>query len=216
MKRIAFIFLLSLVLLPMRAVAGNPIDEQEMVDFLAVLSSEQPGKAGQARVDSLIDSLRPDQKQLDAVLDWAAKYLLDDRSPIFNPQLYGYYFVMDRRGKQVLDFNFSDTLDNKSSLYTSALADTTVLFFYSADCDHCISLLKEWQQNHEAMPEPLRMGKVIAVCLNDDEALWRQSIRLLPEKWYPVRDLDGLIARRRYDLRILPHIVTITNHYISI
>lgn len=221
MKQRLLIYLCVLSLAARVVVAqAQTISEQEMVNFLAALPSMSIVE-GKTRVDSLIDKLRTDESQLDEALDWAAKYLLDNRSPIFNPQLYDSLFVLDRPGRRPLDFCFVDTLGHKSSLYVLLKRDTLstvfankaseengsiVLFFYSADCDHCTTLLRWWHEHPDGMPRELLHHHVLAVCLNDDEALWRKSLRLLPQSWLPVRDLDSLIARRRYDLRVLPHI----------
>lgn len=191
------------------ATAGNVPNEQEFVDFLAMLPSAPSTGEARKEVDSLTVAFGNDYAQLDIVLDWAAKYLLDDRSPIYNPQLYDSLFVMDMPGRRALDFSFADTTGRKGTLYTLEDSDTTTVFFYSADCDHCMSLLRQWHGSSAAIPESLRRKHVMAVCLNDDEPLWQQSVALLPAGWTPVRDLDGLIARRRYDLRQLPHVVKI-------
>lgn len=224
MRQRLLIILCALCLTANVAVAqAQTINEQEMVNFFAVLPA-MPLTESRVKVDSLVDGLRSNKQQLDEVLDWAAKYLLDSRSPICNLQLYDSLFVMDRLGCRPMDFNFVDTLGHKSSLYallkddilTAVFSDkasedsaSLVLFFYSADCDHCTTLLRWWHEHPEGLPCELRRGHVLAVCLNDDETLWHKSIRFLPKQWTPVRDLDGLIARRRYDLRQLPHTVII-------
>lgn len=221
MKQRLLIYLCVMSLAARVVVAhAQTMSEQEMVNFLAALPSMSIVE-GRTSVDSMIDKLQTDESQLDEALDWAAKYLLDNRSPIFNPQLYDSLFVLDRPGRRPLDFSFVDTLGHKSSLYTLLKRDTLstvfankaledndsiVLFFYSADCDHCTTLLRWWHEHPDGMPRELLHHHVLAVCLNDDEALWRKSLRLLPQSWLPVRDLDSLIARRRYDLRVLPHI----------
>lgn len=226
-----FIFLLFVALFlgapALKAEAAVPVSEQDFVDFLAMVLSDSSIERSRARVDSLVDSVSLDQREQDEVLDWAAKYLLDDRSPIYSPSAYDSLFVMDRVGRKAMDFNYVDTLGNRSSLYSSATVDTTVLFFYSADCDHCLALLSKWSRSSDLLPSILRCShdstpvdvhrcshdstsvKVLAICLNDDEDLWRKSISLLPAGWIPVRDSDGLIARRRYDLRRLPHLVAL-------
>lgn len=208
-KFLIIIMIGCLPLFTQKAAAGTPVDEQEFVDFLATLPTLSSVKAEREKVDSIVDVLKGYPTELDKVLDWAAKYLLDKRSPIYNPQLYDSIFVLDSPGRTPLDFNFKDTTGRKSTLYTSCKGDTTVIFFYSPDCDHCTSRLKEWQEKPSTMPEVLRSGHVLAVCLIDDDDLWRKSIVLLPKNWTPVMDLDGLIARRRYDLRELPHISTL-------
>lgn len=209
MKRLLVSILIMCMPLSVVWATANPIDEQEFVDFLATVATNPSTDGQRASVDSLINVVRSDGHSLDNVLDWAVKYLLDSRSPLYMPQLYDSLFVMDRVGRKAMDFDYADTLGNVHSLYSSNLADTTVLFFYAADCDHCVATLRKWSLEPSSMPEVLRTGRVLAVCLNDDNELWRSSLRLLPKNWTPVRDLDGLIARRRYDLRQLPHTVII-------
>lgn len=199
--------------------AAQTVSEQEFVDFLARLTYVPTMAGRQAKADSLTSRYWVQPQQLDTVLDYAAKYLLDRRSPLYAPVAYDSLFVMDRPGHRLPDFNFKDTLGRVSSLYALMQADTLcateaaeaplTLFFYSADCDHCLTLLRQWQQTPSAMPSRLNDGHVLAVCLNEDDNLWKASLSLLPKHWTPVRDQDNLLARRRYDLRQLPHVVGI-------
>lgn len=207
MKRIVLFLILTFVpYFSFVSLACKPMTEQEFVNFLASLTTVQSAKSGREKVDSVVRPLRKDLSKLDEVLDWAAKYLLDESSPMYSPRLYDSLFIMGKYGRKPLDFRFRDDSGSETTLYKAYPNGGVTLFFYAADCDHCMSLLRQWKDKSHLMSEELRGDSVLAVCVGGDDRLWHESIMLMPHNWRAVRDLDELIVRRRYDLRVLPYI----------
>ena len=108
-------------------------------------------------------------------------------------------------GVKAPDFSLTDQNDNPFifSKYKSQ-ANKILLFFWSADCSHCIeeiSKLYLWYLETEISKRP----EIIAISLDESEAgvnLWKKKIKTLPA-WKHLRAKEGVNSKIANDYYIL-------------
>ena len=203
--------------------------EQNFVNFLSVMP-HAPVEAVDTAFAGLLRRAAVDEGATAVVYDLAEQYLSEWQSPMHNDDffisflkaaiaepavaaLYGdrsrYLLEVvqkNRPGSIAADFGFVQADGSEHTLH-KWLKQPTLLVLYSADCDHCRATIGQLRQ-HAALAAAVEQGKmsVLAVCIDDDMALWRSQSGSMPKQWTVGFDGGKIMDAESYELSDLPAI----------
>ena len=203
--------------------------EQNFVNFLSVMP-HAPVEAVDTAFAGLLRCAAVDEGATAVVYDLAEQYLSEWQSPMHNDDffisflkaaiaepavcaLYGdrsrYLLEVaqkNRPGNIATDFAFVQADGSEHTLH-QWLKRPTLLVLYSADCDHCRKVIEQLKQ-HAALAAAVEQGtvNVLAVCIDDDMALWRSQLATMPKQWTVGFDGGKIMDNESYELSDLPAI----------
>lgn len=204
--------------------------EKALPDYLAYLSV-LPAKAVKPSVDGLLDRASVQPALFDMVTELLDKYLYDPNSPMRNEDSYipvlQYLIASEkvdslekirprhrlalamknRPGAPAADFAYT-LADGRGGRLSGIKSPYTLIFFYNPECHGCeeIRTALETAQPVSDLIEEGRL-KILALYVDEDEALWRRHLDEIPAAWISARDAKGVIRESElYDMRAIPTI----------
>lgn len=206
---------------------SRPFMEQQVVNFLSLLPHAAPDAAACA-FDSLYARASAAPCALTLTDDLLRIYLDGEGSPVRSEAGYAMALRAHLRylcaqgfdittvssrlrevtgnavGTQAPDFAFR-TADGALQRLHGLQAPRLLLFFFSADCDHCRQQLEALRAS-EPLGRAVSEGalQVLAVCLNDEAELQREARDMLPPSWMAAFPLPRFFENPGYSFRHLP------------
>ena len=203
--------------------------EQNFVNFLSVIP-HAPAEAVDSAFANLLRHAGTNEGAIAVVYELAEQYLNEWQSPMYNqdffisflsaattePSLSALYgdrsrYLLEvaqknRPGNIATDFAFVQADGSEHTLH-QWLKRPTLLVLYSADCDHCRKVIEQLKQ-HAALAAAVEQGtvNVLAVCIDDDMALWRSQLATMPKQWTVGFDGGKIMDNESYELSDLPAI----------
>ena len=206
---------------------SRPFMEQQVVNFLSLLPHAAPDAAACA-FDSLYARASAAPCALTLTDDLLRVYLDGEGSPVRSEAGYAMALRAHLRylraqgldtttvasrlhevtgnavGTQAPDFAFR-AADGALQRLHGLQAPRLLLFFFSADCDHCRQQLEALRAS-EPLGRAVSEGalQVLAVCLNDEAELLREARDMLPPSWMAAFPLPRFFENPGYSFRHLP------------
>ncbi|MDF2515189.1 MAG: hypothetical protein K0R59_485 [Sphingobacterium sp.] len=205
--------------------------EQQLADFLGLLSKTPDSATRDKAVDLMLDKAKSNRTSFDHFVKLYERYLYDGNSPMRNDILYEsvlrymiktdllsdlekeayrpvYKLVLRNKvGQPAEDFSYELANGSKQKL-SEVKAKFTLLIFYDPDCSHCketILQLRDTPQLVQAFSE-LQL-QIVAIDPWGDRSKWKNYMSEMSEKWINGFDSDSkILSFNLYDLKASPTI----------
>ncbi|MFU1858184.1 DUF5106 domain-containing protein [Sphingobacterium sp. NGMCC 1.201703] len=205
--------------------------EQQLADFLGLLSKTPDSATRDKAVDLMLDKAKSNRTSFDHFVKLYERYLYDGNSPMRNDILYEsvlrymiktdllsdlekeayrpvYKLVLRNKvGQPAEDFSYELANGSKQKL-SEVKAKFTLLIFYDPDCSHCketIHQLRDTPQLVQAFSE-LQL-QIVAIDPWGDRSKWKNYMSEMSEKWINGFDSDSkILSFNLYDLKASPTI----------
>ena len=205
------------------------ICEQGVVDYLALVGSFPDSVVIQESIQTFCSQFTSHSESQKVIPSLIEKYLYNPNSPLRNDPLWILFLdnmlhqdsiqnlggaskwrflkkmmLQNLPGSKANDFTYYNTQGKKNSLYRTS-GEYTVLFFYDPACPNCHQVMLE-MRSHAAFTKEIENGRitVLAICDNEDEEAWRNSVNTQPEIWKCVTDRGVIEEKALYDLKASP------------
>ena len=205
--------------------------EQQLADFLGLLSKTPDSATRDKAVDLMLDKAKSNRTSFDHFVKLYERYLYDGNSPMRNDIAYEsvlrymiktdllsdlekeayrpvYKLVLRNKvGQPAEDFSYELANGSKQKL-SEVKAKFTLLIFYDPDCSHCketIHQLRDTPQLVQAFSE-LQL-QIVAIDPWGDRSKWKNYMSEMSEKWINGFDSDSkILSFNLYDLKASPTI----------
>lgn len=110
-------------------------------------------------------------------------------------------------GTVAADFSYVTRDGRRQTLHGAPPASRTLLLFYDPSCEHCEEEITALRDN-DMLGMLVSRGalRVLAVCAEEDRALWERTKSTLPADWTVAYDLSGILQKELYALPAMPTI----------
>lgn len=214
-------------------VNNRNISEQGFADQLSILMD---GSLQEKTVRESIDNFCAGMERHDTsrriFMEMADEYLYNTDSPYYNEWLYGIYLerMMDSRmvedvqksslkfrlellkknqpGQKAEDFVYYTSDGKKHSLLDTPMnGEYMMLVLYSPECMNC-KILIERMKNDDVMAKAVDNGRltILTVYTEDNELVWRDALKQMPEKWIAGQDKGVITSGALYDMKEMPSV----------
>ena len=201
--------------------------EQGFVDFLSVFPHAESSVL-QVAVHNLLKHALVDPSRVVPLIKLAENYLYYPNSPMLDEAYYGLFLeeflqlkelsLADREkmkfhmsaisknrvGTRAADIVFTDHKNKLAHLY-DVKANSTLLFFYDADCEECKQVLSQMEDNRtlERLSQS-GLVKVVTLCIEGSDSMREKISGKFPSSWIKgnVEEMSSLY--RTYVLRAMP------------
>lgn len=212
------------------ATASEALVEQGLIDMASIfplLNSETLISS----MTALVKKAETSKAGLLMMLSLADKYLYGTASPLYNEAAYRgllqsaliskalnkadkepyqkqlVILEMNNEGSAAVDFDMQ-LVDGSKAKLSDIEAPVSILFFYAADNLDC--KLQRFRLTQARLVNYLQRAggiKIVAVCVEGDNAAWEKFRADSPKEWLHVFDASGKIkSENLYDLRTLPRL----------
>lgn len=112
----------------------------------------------------------------------------------------------NRPGAVAADFTYV-TRDGRQQKLHETRAQRTLLLFYDPACEHCEAVLNGLRDDGR-LRRLISRGRLrlLAVCAEEDRALWNRTKGEMPREWIVGYDLSGILKNGLYSLPAMPTI----------
>ena len=209
--------------------------EQGFVDFLSVFPHAENSVLKEAFRNMLKHAL-VDASRAETLIKLVENYLYHPNSPMLNEEYYRLFLeeclqvkglsLADREkmrfhlsavnknrvGTIAANFAFADMQNQVMQLH-EVQAQSTLLFFYDADCEECKYVLSQMEES-AALKKIIESGrvKVVTVCIEGTDQQWKSITRTFPDSWMKGRIEDTSVLVSQYVLRAMPTIYLLDQH----
>jgi len=203
------------------------ITEQAFADYITILNQTSLETADNG-INNLLKKAEQDSSMFAHFASLSEKYLYEPNSPMRNEEYYipaleniiasdkmGEIYktryrhqykiaLRNRKGTKALDFHYSLTPENQSSLY-KINARYILLFFNNPDCGDC-KTVKEQIKGSATINNLIdkKELKLLSVYPDEDLAIWKQNQSEIPSSWINSYDKGVIKKQELYDLKAIP------------
>lgn len=205
------------------------ITEQGVVDFLNLLTTQVPPQTAEKSLQLFCRQFAAHNQARREIPELVKKYLYESNSPLHNEPFFATFLtVMEQEpalkddptrsrwtflqelmrrnnpGQKATDFTYYTPSSKRNTLYHTP-GKLTILFFYDPQCENCHRTLLGMKASHE-LAEATAKGEItlLAVYVEEDEDVWRNTLNELPENWLAVTDRGSIHTDALYDLKAMP------------